>query len=107
MTRTESWRGGVADNAHRVADLSYSYKQPASLPAACTGSTLGRGAGTDAGRRTSRTDNKTGLTQTYCYDGAGRLLARVGTGSTTYLYTYDKSGNRKTDTVGSTVTNYT
>jgi RHS repeat-associated protein len=101
LTRTQTWRGGVADNTHRVADLSYSYTQPASLPAACTGSTLGRGAGTDAGRRTSRTDNIAAETQTYCYDGAGRLRVRTGTGSVTVTYTYDKNGNRTTDTWGS------
>ena len=95
LTRTESWRGGVADAAHRVADLSYSYKQPSSLPAACPGSTLGRGAGTDAGRRTSRTDNIAVETQTFCYDGAGRLKVRTGAGSNT-----DKSGNRLSDVWG-------
>lgn len=107
LTRTLSWRGSVADNAHRVADLSYSWTQPASLPAACTGSTLGRGAGTDAGRRTSRTDNMTAQTQSFCYDGAGRLLTRVGTGSVTASYTYDKDGNRLSDTWNGTTTSYT
>jgi RHS repeat-associated protein len=106
MTRTRTWRASSSTDPNRVADLSYSYKQPASLPGACSGSNLGRGAGTDAGRRTLRTDNETGLAQTYCYDGAGRLLVRIGSGSTTYLYTYDTDGNRKSDTVGSTVTNY-
>ena len=107
MTRTRTWRASSSTDANRVADLSYSYKQPASLPGACSGSNLGRGAGTDAGRRTSRTDNETALTQTYCYDGAGRLLVRIGSLTATYLYTYDLDGNRKSDTVGSTVTNYT
>lgn len=107
LTRTTSWRGGVADDAHRVADLSYGYLQ-VTLPTACTNSgSTGRGVGTDAGHRTTQTNNLTGLVTTLCYDTAGRLVYRTSDGSLPYSYSYDKNGNRLTDAANTTVTTYT
>jgi RHS repeat-associated protein len=107
LTRTTSWRGGVADDAHRVADWSYSYKQVA-LPTACVNSaTTGRGVGTDAGRRIMQTNNLSGTAIQLCYDTAGRLVYRTSDGSLPYRYTYDKDGNRLTDAANTTVTTYT
>jgi RHS repeat-associated protein len=111
LTRTVSWRGNVADDAHRVSDLSYNYKQVA-LNTVCTnaGATVGRGLGTDAGRKTERTNNMLSPAQViqYCYDTSGRLIFRAGSSAALYKYTYDKSGNRTGDSVNSDpLTTYT
>jgi RHS repeat-associated protein len=107
LTRTQSWNG-AEDSAHRVGDLSYTYLQVA-LPAQCAtlNASTGRGVGSDAGRKTQRINNMIGQTINYCYDKGGRLLMRIGAGSATYQYGYDKSGNRTSDVAGSTSTSYT
>lgn len=103
ITNTRSWR--LSETAgNRVADIDYSYKVPGTYPTSCATLGYGRGVGTDAGRMTVKTDNLASKTFHHCYDQAGRLRFREGSGSTTYEYTWDKNGNRLKDVDANTTT---
>jgi RHS repeat-associated protein len=53
-------------------------------------------SGVDSAVLQSETNNLTGVTTTYGYDGVNRLTSAnaTGTGANSYTYTYDKNGNR-------------
>ncbi|HEV2891226.1 MAG TPA: DNRLRE domain-containing protein [Frankiaceae bacterium] len=79
LKRIKTTRRSLDTDPNRVSDYSYAY----------TDST-----GKNVGRRTSVTDNVTGIKTTYSYDNGRLTGANAATGSD-YYYCYDKNGNRK------------
>jgi RHS repeat-associated protein len=94
---TRVWSARSSNDADRVSDLSYSYAAPG------TGSCASAPpVGQDTALRWAQTDNRTGVTTSFCYDAANRLVSANTPGGDSWTYTYDSDGNRTQTTKNGT-----
>jgi RHS repeat-associated protein len=84
------WSARASDDNDRVSDLSYSYASPGTG----SGCATAPAAAQDTSLRWAQTNNLTGVTTSYCYDTANRLVSVTTPGGDSWSYGYDANGNR-------------
>ncbi len=97
----QSWTSRASNDATRVFDTSYCYSKYSVSPTCPNPSTS---AASDTGLIQWSTNNLTGKKTFYEYDTSDRLTKAETESGSTYSYTYDKNGNRKTRVVGGSTT---